>query len=166
MNTHQLKCAIKADTEMKNVIGVYAADGLPKIKQLPCGLIVNTDPHQLPGKHWIAFYITKNGVLECFDSYGRSPSVYSSYIERYMKTFDKILVNTKQLQGLNTRVCGHYSLFYLMCRCRGFSMQEIIDIFTHDFIVNDQYVYDFINDRFYCCIYTVSGLCQRCINKI
>lgn len=97
MNTHQLKCSIEADSEMKNnIIGVYAADELPgRQTSIPYELIVNTDPHWSPGKHWIAFYITKHRVLECFDSYWNSPSIYSSYIKRYMNTFEKTLINKK-----------------------------------------------------------------------
>jgi hypothetical protein len=64
MNTRQLKCVIEADSEMKNIIiGVYAADELPgRQTSIPYGLIVNTDPHWSPGKHWIAFYITDHSV--------------------------------------------------------------------------------------------------------
>ena len=45
-------------------------------------------------------------------------------------------------------------------------MKAITDIFTNDLTVHDQSIYDFIDDRFYCCFHTVSGFCQRCINKI
>jgi hypothetical protein len=39
------------------------------------GFIVNTDPHQKPGKHWIVFF------------YGRSPDGYSVYLRQLMGTF-------------------------------------------------------------------------------
>ena len=47
MNTHQLKCSIEADSEMKNnIIGVYAADEFPgRQTSITYRLIVNTDPH-------------------------------------------------------------------------------------------------------------------------
>ena len=37
-----------------NFLGVFAADTLPHIIKIPCGLIINTDPQQHPGTHWIA----------------------------------------------------------------------------------------------------------------
>jgi len=35
MNTHQLQSAIDCDVEMKNIIGVFAADQIPQKKRLP-----------------------------------------------------------------------------------------------------------------------------------
>lgn len=169
MNTRQLQCAIDCDVEMKKtLIGVYAADNIPKKHHpMPYGFIVNTDPHQLPGKHWIACYI-KNNVLETFDSYGHSPGILSPFIKRYMNTFERTLNNTKRLQSSETRVCGQYCFFYLMCRCRGFSMKDITNLFTHDFMLNDQFVYNFIDERFHCCMHHMSEYYQicTCLNKI
>lgn len=53
-----------------------------------------------------------------------------------------------------------------MCRCKGYSMKDIINIFDRDFKVNDQFVYNFIDERFYCCMHTMSGFCQTCENKM
>jgi len=168
MNTHQLQCAIDCHVDMnKTIIGVYPANDIPKKQYLPpYGFIINTDPRQLPGKHWIAMYINERGVLEAFDSYGNLPSLYSPYIKRFMDTFKRRLINTKRIQGSETRVCGQYCLFYLLCRCKGYSMKEITDIFNEDFQINDQFVYNFIDERFHCCMYPMSGLCQTCVNKI
>lgn len=65
MITHQLQCAIRCDGDMnRKIIGVYAANDIPKKKYpLPYGLIVNTDPHYIPGKHWVALYIDERGLL-------------------------------------------------------------------------------------------------------
>ena len=38
--------------------GVFPSDKLPVIKTYPAGLISNTDPHDLPGTHWVAMYFT------------------------------------------------------------------------------------------------------------
>jgi hypothetical protein len=37
-------------------------DMLPKINQLPPGIVINTDPSNKPGEHWVAMYIDINGV--------------------------------------------------------------------------------------------------------
>ena len=169
MNTTQLQRAIDCDVEMKEkIIGVFAADDIPHlIRSSSYVLIVNSDTHDLPGSHWIACY-ANNDVLETFDSYGYSADSLSPFIKRYMNTFTKTVNNIKRLQSSNTKVCGQYCLFYLMCRCRGYSMKDITDIFSRDFILNDQFVYNFIEERFHCCMYTTSQHCQicTCMNKI
>ena len=170
MNTYQLQCSIDCDVEMRRkIIGVFAADEIPRrFQSLPYGFIVNTDPQQLPGKHWIACYVNSNKILETFDSYGLSPGTLSPFIDHFMDTFERTLVSTKRLQSSDTNVCGQYCLFYLMCRCRGYSMKDITDLFSDNLKLNDQYVYNFVEERFYCCMRNVSGFCQicTCMNKI
>ena len=105
MNTNQLQCAIDCDFRMKNTIcGVYAADEIPKLLQPSTGFITNTDPKQQPGKHWIAFFYD-NGVLECFDSYGKSPDQYSTNFKLFMSKYSRLEVNKKRLQSSDTNVC-------------------------------------------------------------
>lgn len=166
MNSYELKCVIDCDLEVRGkVIGIFPADRIPKkLPTEPYGLIVNTDPHYLPGKHWIAFYV-EHGKVEAFDSYGNTPSRYSSYIKQFMQRFTRVESNTKELQSLNTSVCGQYCLFYLMCRCRGYEMTDIVNIFNDNLNMNDQFVYTFIDDRFYCCMHATSTTCQICTNK-
>ncbi|CAC5416578.1 unnamed protein product [Mytilus coruscus] len=155
---------------MKNkIMKVCAADEIQqKLQTPPFGFITNTDPHQLPGRHWVACYVDENNILEIFDSYGNSPDALSPYITRYMNLFERTLFNHKRLQSSKTKVCGQYCLFYLMCRCRNYSQKEVIDIFNDDFERNDQFVYDFIEQRFHCCIHNTSVFNQicKCINKL
>lgn len=168
MNTQQLMCSIRCDDDMnREILGVYASDKIPKnYNSLPYGFIANTDPHHLPGKHWVAFYVNEQGVLETFDSYGKAPGEYSPFFTRFMNTFERKLINRKQLQNYNTKVCGQYCLFFLMCRCRRYSMRDIMNIFSYNFEINDQFVNSFINERFYCCINPTTGFCQTCIKHM
>lgn len=80
MNTEQLQRVIRCDGYMKSrVLGVFPADDLPTYLTLITGLIINTDPITLPGRHWVAFYLNEQNELECFDSFGKPPSAYSIY---------------------------------------------------------------------------------------
>ena len=152
MNTYQLQCAIDCDLTMKHSIcGVYAADEIPQTLQASHGFIANTDPKQKQGQHWIAF-LYDNGVLECFDSYGKSPDQYSASFKHFMSKYSRLKVNTKRLQSSNTTVCGQYCLFFLMCRTRGLPMEQIINMIEQNYYLNDQFVYNFIDERFHCCI--------------
>lgn len=56
--------------------GVYAADTLPRrLHKRPALIICNTDPITLPGQHWVAFHVSRNGHGEYWDSYGGKPFV-------------------------------------------------------------------------------------------
>ena len=92
-------------------------------------------------------------TLECFDSDGRSPDGYSVYLRQFMGQFYRIKVNKKRLQSNDTAVCGQYCLFYLMCRTRGYSLDQITDMFNENYHLNDQFVYNFIDERFHCCMF-------------
>ena len=57
-------------------LGVFAADTLPDPSVVahaaPTSLVVNYDPHELPGSHWVACRISRR-VAEWFDSFGLAP---------------------------------------------------------------------------------------------
>lgn len=151
MNTKQLECAILSDVNMKNtVIGVFSADRLPPRRPIP--FIANTDPATAPGRHCVAFCIDQQNVVESFDSYAKQPRELSNEFQFFVSQFEKNVINQKRLQSSLTTVCGQYCLFYLMCRCRGFSMEQIQQTFHRDLLSNDEFVYDFINDRFACSV--------------
>ena len=54
-------------------VGVYAADRLPRVWTRSTAIVANTDEHNRPGKHWVAFYIDEHGHGTYFDSYGLPP---------------------------------------------------------------------------------------------
>ena len=67
-------------------LGVFASDQLPsKISTYPSGLIVNTDPIDKPGQHWVAMYFPNEGE-EFFDSYGFPPSFYTNRFTKFLTT--------------------------------------------------------------------------------
>lgn len=102
MNTEQLQRVIQCDTYMKNrIIGVFSADQLPHMQLgSETGLITNTDPTHLPGRHWVAFYLNQQKELECFDSFGNSPAVNSTFLAQFIKGYSKIDIIPKCLQSI------------------------------------------------------------------
>lgn len=164
MNTHQLQCTISCDEEMnKEVYGVFASDEISDIQLKPnTGFIVNTDVKRLPGKHWVAFFLSESHTLEIFDSYGSSANQLLIYFKDFMVKYSNVRVNRKRLQSRETAVCGHYCLFYLMCRTRGYTMDHITDLFSDNYKLNDQFVYNFIDERFHCCMTFVNYVSQSC----
>ena len=146
MNTEQLKCAISCDQNMKEtIIGVYASNTIPTtLSSLPFGLIVNTDPKHRTGRHWVAFFVEEKDTVECYDSHGSSPADYSIHLKLFMKRFKHVIVNGKPIQSNQTNVCGQHVLFVLMCRVRGYTMRDITDQFTLNFLSNDEFVYNIL----------------------
>lgn len=154
MNTEQLQRVIQCDGYMKSrVLGVFPADDLPTYLTLGTGLIINTDPITLPGRHWVAFYLNEQNELECFDSFGKPPSAYSIYLKEFMSRFSKTVSSDIHLQSRNSNVCGQYCLLYLMCRCRRLSVHYFYHLFCSQTRINDEFVYNLIKRDFECCMY-------------
>ena len=73
MNTFQLAQVLTNDPFTKGSFsGVYASDELSSIEinKYPKSFVVNTDPMELPGNHWIAIYFHEHMKGEFIDSYG------------------------------------------------------------------------------------------------
>ena len=65
---------------------ITSADRLPKSRiQRPKTLVLNTDPSNRPGEHWVCFYFPEIGPAEFFDSLGHSP-------EYYHRNFQSLLI--------------------------------------------------------------------------
>ena len=149
MDTREIGDILKRDRFTKHYFrGVFACDQLSKqYMPRPSVLVINTDPADKPGQHWVAIYITRDGVGEYFDSYGKAPSV--PQIEYFLRKNAKyVIYNKRQIQGTFSTVCGQYVIFFLLHRCRGLSMDKIINFFSLDTMDNDLNVNDFFKKHF------------------
>ena len=120
--------------------GVLAADELPEnISRGRICFILNTDPSNMPGKHWIVLYMSP--IPEYFDSTGMSPSFYQKDFENFLIcNGPSYLWNARTLQRRGSNVCGHYCLYYINKRCQGYSMSEIVNNFSENQRINDHMV--------------------------
>ncbi len=137
MDAHQLNSILKADPCLKHYVwGVFPRDQLPQTL-LPGGYVVNTDNARGPGVHWIALWV-QHSRIDFFDSFGHVP-------EHYGWTFSiPTLCNIIQIQADDSSVCGAYCIYFLLHRCQGRSMEDIITDFSSDRHSNDRIVSDFI----------------------
>lgn len=99
-------------------IGTFASDRCPKKVTPNTCFVSNTDPHTLPGRHWIAIYVKRDGNMYYFDPYGIPP--ISVYHRRFLsKSTDAHgTYNRKQVQGLYSRTCGAHCVNFLIEACR------------------------------------------------
>ena len=94
-------------------MGVFARDGLPeKIADYPCSLIINTDTKNLPGKHWVAIFVSSYKEGEYFDSFGHEPpqdvAIWMNKVTLKWKQ-----INSKLLQNPLSVSCGKFVLFFV-----------------------------------------------------
>ena len=161
MNTLQLERALKHNTFTKKIfVGVFAADELSDLDTFPCGFVVNTDPSTEPGTHWVAFYFPSRDKGEFFDSYGHPPEHYGEPFTVY----NVETINSHKLQSSWSNVCGHYCIFYLYHKSRGYSMSKIVNMFSSNVDKNDCKVACYVKKHFNVVIdnQPVCGLHQCC----
>ena len=72
MDTQQLRDVLKRDLGPA-FGGVYPRDVIPELLPHHKAIVVNTDPHDRPGAHWVYLYLS-SPTVEYFDSYGLSAS--------------------------------------------------------------------------------------------
>lgn len=151
MNTRQIIAVLQADPLTRSQFqGVFPSDSLPnQIQRYPAAFVANVDPQGEPGSHWCAFYFTQDQKGEFFDSYGLKPDDYSQAFQDFItKNSVDWIYNQRDLQSLDSNVCGHYCLYYLLNRCRNISMKAIVDRFSPSKKINDKFVYRFIVKHF------------------
>ena len=130
--------------------GVYPSDKLPKsVSSYPALFIANVDTSDKPGSHWAAFYFTKDREGEFFDSCGLPPSNYTGTFTDFLKNnYNQWIFNSVTLQSINSKVCGHFSLYYALFRCRNITMSTIVHRFAGNKRRNDFLVKRFIENHF------------------
>ena len=125
--------------------GVLAINQLPLcVDTYPKLYIINTDPIELPGKHWVAVCI--DDTPEFFDSMGKPPSHYGNNIEYFMlnnSICNNYMYNSMQIQSYNSDLCGQYCIYYCMLKHMGYSIHQIVHRFNSNLIANDHIVYRF-----------------------
>jgi len=130
-------------------LDVYASDQLPsRISKYPACFVANIDPSTQAGSHWVAFYVVSPKELEFFDSYGHSPQYFKGPLADFSFKFKHVTYNSVPVQSNKTAVCGQYCVYYLICKCRGQSLNDIMSSFVTKNIANDIRVYNYVSKRF------------------
>lgn len=122
-DTLQLLRALKTDPHTKVFnTGVYAADRVPS--RLPNNFIfiMNTDPSNRPGQHWVLVFrkdVSSPAVF--FDSYGKRPSVYFKSWNR----FDSFKRSKEDFQQRHSDVCGDHVLYVARRLAQGYDLFSV-----------------------------------------
>jgi len=148
MNTIQIDKMLNRNAVTKKYyIGCYASNCIPyKSTYSPFCAVINIDPNNSPGTHWIAIFCDSVKTIEYYDSLGIWPPM-SSHIRDYLEKFQQVRYNSIRLQGIFKRSCGPHAIFYLYMRCSGFDMNEIISFLKN--INADKFVTEFIASKIF-----------------
>ena len=145
MDTHQLREVLTQDLG-PSFGGVYPRDLLPEILPHEKAIVVNTDPHDQPGAHWVCLYVT-SPVVEYFDSYGLPP--LHRDIQDFIRRHGEGIHNPHVYQDLNTDVCGQYCVYYLHQRHKGGkTVRDWILPWKGTSLQRDRYVQDWFKETF------------------
>ena len=133
MNTTQIDFIVRR-CRVPNYRGVYPSDLLPETSGI---MIVNLDPQGEPGTHWVGIYISADCLRgEYFDSFGRHPDRrLTDYLNKHCSNW---IYNSRQLQSVASKCCGHYCIMYCINRAKlGVDLNRFVSRFTRDTGFND-----------------------------
>ena len=113
----------------------------PSNQTPPFAFVVNTDPSDQPGAHWVAVYkASRTAKLEFFDSFGLPLSLYPSLTHLIPPSPSGYEYNHHSFQSLTSRVCGFYSLAYIYLRANHWSRTHISRTLSTALPNSDSYV--------------------------
>lgn len=115
-------------------------------------MVVNTDPSTESGEHWVALFIPSPKCVEYFDSLGDWPPT-SDGIKKYLKRYDQIKFNRKQLQSDRASSCGYHVIYFLCMRCKGVPFHKIVNRIWCSKTGPDALVSGFVRSSLYKTIY-------------
>ena len=135
MNEYELFKLANSNKELKKVfVGIFASDELLKYDTTrhspPMAFIINTEPRDKPGQHWVALYIDSDSKAQFFCSYGSRPSsVILDFCRRY--TCPPATFSMWSLQSPAASSCGPWTVLFLASRARGSSLLQFVQRFDH-----------------------------------
>lgn len=125
MNTIQILDIVLKNSE--HFGGVFPADSINILKNDKL-YILNTDPHQKEGQHWVALYMNEN-LCEFFDSFGKPPGYYHKYWhDCLLAKSKKYIYNRSILQNPSSGDCGKFCIFYVVLRSKGICFKTILEL--------------------------------------
>jgi hypothetical protein len=130
MDTYQLRDVLTRDIG-PSFGGVYPRDLLPETLDQKA-IVINTDPHDQPGAHWVCVYLN-SPVVEYH------PCIVT--FKTLLLATENLFITQHVYQDLNTDVCGQYCVYYLHQRHRsGKSARDWILPWKGTSLQRDHYV--------------------------
>ena len=143
MNGRQLTQRLLNDPYARRTFrGVFPRDRLPlRVNtRRPSAYVINTDRQEGPGEHWVVVWFDGRGRGEYFDSFGL-PAVYRDTEDCTLRHCQSYRYNQRVLQDPLSSTCGLCSMYYVLKKIRGFSVERLLSTFhPHKLWFNDRKV--------------------------
>ena len=118
-------------------VGCFACNQIPHVSARPALFVVNTDPAELRGQHWVAIALLREGAGEYFDSFGLPP--LQQEIAKYMAEQCAVWrYSPRVLQHPFAITCGLYACAFVRTRAAGQSYLSFLAHFGRDLDSNEK----------------------------
>jgi len=114
--------------------GCLSCDRLPDYASLqyPAAFILNLDPHQLEGSHWVAVYAEgKEKPVNYYDSLTlfniQKPKI-GCIINRFLNQFPQIIKNCNPYQSPLAHTCAHHCICFIYFLSKNYTFKQYIKI--------------------------------------
>lgn len=150
---------------------VCAKDELSDIIGHRKAYIINTDPSNKPGEHWVCIYYLGNSAFY-FDSFGIQNNIESEIKNFLSHTCHTWCRNRNSFQAEDSELCGVYCLFVLHILYNGYNVKSLNQIFNAQPKLNDAKVFKWFTTLFAECLQTPNneevyeGCCPMCSNVV
>ena len=153
MDTIQINEILRRCTETKQFyMGCYPCDQIPMIDKYPTSLVLNLEPINSIGSHWVALVFDNPFHVYYFDSMGEAPN---SCIDNRLNEIEKkhcITFNKKPIQPLSSHFCGLYCLCFIHFMSVNINNFDAFDcflkLFSKNVVNNDKIVYKYVKHMF------------------
>ena len=100
--------------ENDNYLGTFPMNRLPDLpKAFPKSIIINTDPANKGGDHWIALVLTHKRAFY-FDSFGIG--IINEEIKQFLlPKYTSIIFNNLCIQHISSDKCGSFCIYFVKC---------------------------------------------------
>lgn len=144
MDTISIRAYIREYQNNNIFKGVFPCDSLPHSFSLPAAFVINLSPHNEPGTHWVALYISGGGNGYYFDSFGMKP--VNCHIIAFLRMHTKkVAFNRKQIQHITSNKCGRFCCIFIVSMLKKCSVNSFLDRFGVNLYVNDITVENMFN---------------------
>lgn len=118
---------------LKNFVGVFAANTFPYREQKYVTCIANTANLGLEGEHFLFLIITPN-IIYVYDSLGMTINSYQSILKTLSESGKKVItVLSSPIQSIISNYCGFYCMFFaILCDQTVQNEEEIKSYFIND----------------------------------
>jgi len=147
LKSYEIEDLLESDAfTVDQFLGVYSSEKLPVVYRLPSAFIWNTDDSSRRGEHWVAVYFNSLGHACYFDPLGLPPlwQTWENYL-RDNSNKGQWFYTTKTVQNPLSSTCGYHCILYVLYRCRGFSAQNVLKLYSSNLDENDVFVVDAVH---------------------